>query len=270
MQRTPRFRYCFIPDASGAGSLILDVSCCHELDGGVFVCRTVKRILRLVIGVALGSALLVGGIWFLIHSLGNDETLYRGKPIAYWAEQSAHQQPALSNQAMLMLNGVIIPHLTNQMFSDTNDSRIRMALIDQLNGLPGVHITFVPQEGRRVQAINDLGSLGPKAKAAAPALLQALECKDDVLCGPAASALVKIQAEPDRAIPLLIGCLLDREGRGRPDVVEALGEFGPKAGAAVPMLVKLLADRSSKDIMAAVPTALKNIDPDAAAKAGVK
>jgi hypothetical protein len=36
------------------------------------------------------------------------------------------------------------------------------------------------------------------------------------------------------------------------------------------VLVKLLADRSSKDIMAAVPTALKNIDPDAAAKAGVK
>ena len=229
-----------------------------------------KRILRLVIGVVLGSGVLVGGIWILIHSLGNDETLYRGKPIAYWAEQSAQQQPALSNQAMLMLNGVIIPHLTNQMFSDTNDSRLRMALIEQLNVLPRVHITFVPQEGRRVQAINDLGSLGPRAKAAAPALLQALHRKDDVLCGPAATALVRIQAEPDQVIPALIGCLLDREGRGRPDVVEALGEFGPRARAAVPTLVKLLADRSSKDIMAAVPTALKNIDPDAAAKAGVK
>ncbi len=128
----------------------------------------------------------------------------------------------------------------------------------------------MPQEGRRVQAINDLGSLGPRAKAAAPALLQVLDRKDDLLCGPAATALAKIQAEPDRAIPALIGCLLDREGRGRPDVVEALCEFGPRAQAAVPLLVKLLADRSSKDIVAAVPTALKNIDPDAAAKAGVK
>ena len=229
-----------------------------------------KRISRLVIGVVLGSALLLGGIWLLIHSLGNDETLYRGKPIEYWAEQSGQQQPALSNHAMLMLNGVIIPYLTNQMFSDTNDSRMRMALIEQLNGLPGVHIAFVPQEGRRVQAINDLGSLGPRAKAAAPALLAALDHKDDVLCGPAATALVKIQADPDQVIPLLIGCLVDREGRGRPDVVEALGEFGPKARAAVPVLIKLLADRSSKDIAAAVPIALKNIDPDAAAQAGVK
>src|SRR5437868_4945782 len=118
-----------------------------------------KRISRLLIGVVLGSALLLGGIWLLIHSLGNDETLYRGKPIEYWAEQSGQQQPALSNQAILMLNGVIIPYLTNQMFSDTNDSRIRMALIEQLNGLPRVHISFVPQEGRRVQAINDLGGL---------------------------------------------------------------------------------------------------------------
>jgi len=230
---------------------------------------TAKRILRLGIGVALGAGVLVGGILGLTHFLGNGETLYRGKPIAYWSEQAARPQPA-SNQATPMLNGVIIPYLTNQMFADTNDSRIRMALIEQLNGLPGVHIMFVSQEGRRVQAINDLGSLGPRAKTAVPALLQALDRKDDMLCGPAAAALVKIQAEPDQVIPALIGCLLDREGRGRPDVVEALGEFGPKAAAAVPVLVKLLADRSSKDIVAAVPTALKHIDPDAAVKAGVK
>ena len=156
------------------------------------------------------------------------------------------------------------------MFSDTNDSRVRLALIEQLNGLPRVHIDFVPQEGRRVQSINDLGSLGPKAKGAAWALLAALDPNDDVLCGAAATALVKIQADPDQVIPRLIPCLIDRQGRGRPDVVEALGEFGPKARAAVPVLIKLLADRSSKDIVAAVPIALKQIDPDAAAKAGVK
>ena len=145
-----------------------------------------------------------------------------------------------------------------------------MSLIDQLNGLPGIHINYVPQEGRRVEAVNDLASLGPRAKAAAPSLFQALEQKDDLLCGPAAAALVRIQAEPDHAIPALIGCLLDRQGHGRSDVVEALGEYGPKAKAAVPMLVKLLPGRSSKEIVAAVPAALKKIDPDTALKAGVK
>ena len=229
-----------------------------------------KRILRIAIGVVLGSGVLVGGIWVLIHFLGDDETRYRGKPIEYWCGLLASQQPALSDQAVQMVDGVIIPYLTNQMFSDTNDSSMRMALIEQLNGLPGVHIIYTPADGRRVQAINDLSSLGPRAKAAAPALLQALERKDDLLCGPAAAALVRIQAEPDQVIPALIGCLLDREGRGRSDVVEALGKFGPKSKAAVPMLVGLLADRSSKDIIEAVPTALKKIDPDTAAKLGLK
>jgi len=229
---------------------------------------TLTRTLRLVIGVVVGLCVLAGGIWVLIHFLGNDVALYRGKPIAYWSEQLARQQP--SDQALLMLNGVIIPYLTNQMFSDTNDYRMRMALIEQLNGLPGIHIYFTPQEGRRIQAINDLGSLGPRAKAAAPALFQALEHKDDLLCGPAAAALVRIQAEPDQAIPAMIGYLLDHQGHGRPDVVEALGEFGPKARVAVPVLVKLLADRSSKDIIEAVPATLKKIDPDTALKVGVK
>jgi hypothetical protein len=230
----------------------------------------VSRLLRVVIGVVLGSATLAGVMWILIHFLGNDETLYRGKPLAYWSGQLGNEQPALSNQAMLMLNGVIIPYLTNQMFSDTNDSRMRIALIEQFNDLPGIHINFVPEEGRRVRAINDLGSLGPRAKPAVPALLHALEVKDDLLCGPAADALIRIQAEPDQVIPALVGCLLDREGHGRSDVVEALGEYGPKARVAVPMLVKLLADRSSKDLIAAVPIALKRIDPDAAVKVGVK
>src|SRR5438309_6155673 len=90
-----------------------------------------------------------------------------------------------------------------------------------------------------------------------------------ITCGPAA-ALVRIQAEPDQAVPPLIGCLLDRQGHGRPDVVEALGELGPKARASAPLLVKLLAGRSSKDIIEAVPAALKKIDPDTALKVGVK
>jgi hypothetical protein len=236
--------------------------------GRAFFVMILTRILRLAIGVVVGLCVLVAGIWVLIHFLGNDVALYRGQPISYWSEQLTGQQS--SDQALRMLNEVIIPSLTNQMFSDTNDSKMRMALIAQLNGLPGIHINYVPQEGRRVEAVTDLASLGPRARAAVPALFQALEQKDDLLCGPAATALVRIQAEPDRAIPALIGCLLDPQGHGRSDVVEALGEYGPKAKAAVPMLVKLLPGRSSKEIVAAVPAALKKIDPDTALKAGVK
>jgi HEAT repeat protein len=220
--------------------------------------------------VVAGLGVVVVGIWALSRTLGTDETRYQGKRLDFWREQLASHEAASSNQAYTVLNSLILPRLTNQMFSDTNDSRFRVALIDGLNGLPGVNVHFVPADGRRVQAVNELGSLGPGAKPATPALIEVLKRKEDLLCGPAAAALVQVQADPELVIPALIDCLIDPDGHGRPDVVEALGEFGPKAKAAVPLLVKLLEDHSSKEIVRAVPQALRKIDPEAAARAGVK
>ena len=227
-----------------------------------------KRFLRIITGVVAGLLGLAIGLLVLSRALGDHEVLYQGKSFYYWSEQSASPLPALSNRANAILNALIIPGLTNQMFSDTNDSAIRRTLVEQLNGLPGIHVDFTTGDARRVQAINHLAALGPKAGIAAPFLVEAL--KEDILCAPAAGALVQVHADPEVVIPALINCLVDRNGRGRADVVEALAEFGPKSRAAVPALVKLLQDRSSKDIMLAVPKALKQIDPQAAAEAGVK
>ena len=229
-----------------------------------------KRSPRILLGLAAGLVALAGALWALTVALGDHETLYQGKSFDYWCAELASPDAAASNRASLVVSTVIIPQLTHQMFADTNDSTLRTILVDQLNGLPGLHIDFTPAEGRRIGAVNNLGALGPRAKEATAPLLTMLKLKDDTTCGVAAGALVKIQAEPDALVPALIGCLVDENGRGRADVVEALGEFGPKAAAAVPELVKLLQDQSSKDIMRTVPLALKQIDPQAAAKAGVR
>jgi HEAT repeat protein len=229
-----------------------------------------KRLVRLLLAVIAGLGTLIAGVWLLTVSLGDHEMRYQGKTLAYWSEQSTNQDPAAVSRAKNMVSNVVIPQLTNQMFADTTDSKLRLSLIDLLNGLPGIQINFTPADGRRVQAIKDLGSLGPQGQQAIPALLEALRQNDDILCGTAAEALVKIQADPQTVVPALIGCMTDGNGNGRPDVVEALGQFGPKAKDAVPALIKLLQDRSSKDIMTAVPAALKKIDPAAAASAGVK
>lgn len=223
----------------------------------------------LLLAIVGGATALCGVVWLLSITLGSSEPLYRGKPTGYWAAELTNHDAAIRSRAGGIVSDLILPSLTNQMFSDTNDSRLRLALIDQLNALPGLHIMYVYADGRRIQAVNALGELGPHAKAATPALLEALKRRDEVLCGPAAEALVKVQADPGTVIPLLIDCMTRADGRGRADVVEVLGEYGPPAKAAVPGLVKLLEDRSSKDIMQAVPKALKLIDPDAAAQAGV-
>jgi hypothetical protein len=229
-----------------------------------------KQILRWMGALIAGLAALTAGIRLLSRALGDREVRFQGRTLDYWCGQLSNRDAAASNQANAVLQGVIIPQLTNQMFADTNDSTLRLFLVDRLNGLPGVQVVATPAEGRRGQAVLSLAALGPKAQAAVPALIEAVRRKEEVLCGPAAAALVQLQADPDTVIPVLIEALFDRDGRGQPDVVEALGEFGPRSKAAVPALLKLREDRSSKEIMRAVPAALKRIDPEAAAKAGVR
>ena len=229
-----------------------------------------KRTIRLITGVLVGMAVPIGGVLLLSRALGEHDTLYRGQPFNNWCAQLTNHDAAAASEARSTVTSLIIPQLTNQIFSDTNDSKLRLTLIEQMNNLPCIQIYYTPALGRRASAINQLGALGPLAKSAAPALLEVLKRKEESLCGPAAGALVNIQANPDTAIPALMDCMVDRDGHGQSDVVEALGEYGPRAKAAVPALINLLADRSSKDIMQAVPKALKKIDPEAAAQAGVK
>lgn len=179
------------------------------------------RILRIAGILVVGMGVVVVGIWVLSHTLGTHEARYQGKGLDFWREQLGSREVASSNQAYTVLNTLILPQLTNQIFTDTNDSSFRVALIDGLNRLPGMNVLFVPADGRRVQAVTELGSLGPVAKPATPAFMEVLKRKDDLLCGPAAEALVKVQADPELMIPALLECAVDPEGHGRADVVEA-------------------------------------------------
>ena len=77
-----------------------------------------RRATRVLLGVAIGLGLLAGGIWLLIHTLGEREALYQGKSIYYWSEQIKSQNAAASNQAILVLNQEIIPRLTKTMIEE--------------------------------------------------------------------------------------------------------------------------------------------------------
>jgi hypothetical protein len=222
---------------------------------------------RMSVAVIAGLAIVFGGVWLLTRTLGEHETLYRGKPADYWSAQLNGPGASASNQANAVVSGEIIPSLVNVMFCDTNDSRLRLALVDKLNTLPGVNIYFEPADGRRALAARGLGEFGLAAKPAIPVLLQALKSKDTIVHGPAVAALGKIHGEPDTIIPLLIGYLDDNELND--EAATALGNFGPQAKAALPKLIPML-EIPNKDLHHALVGALKQIDPAAAAQAGVK
>lgn len=226
-----------------------------------------RRLIRISFAVAIGLATLAGAIWVLSKTLSNREQFFQARPLRYWVAQMKSQDPGASKQAELVLNQVIIPQLTESMFHDTNDSKLRKALVENLNELPGILIGFTPAEGRRATAAAELGDFGAQAGAAIPALILALKGHDEVVRGPAAKALGEIHGQPEVVIPLLISVLDDNELND--EAAEALGNFGPLAKAAVPKLIPLL-KAPDKDLHFAVVDALKRIDPDAAATAGVK
>ena len=226
-----------------------------------------QRIIRILLGVAVGVVLVAGTIWVLIKTLGDREPLFSGKPLDYWAEQSNSTNVSVREEARRVLEKDILPQLTQVMFCDTNDSKLRLNLVEALNGLPGVIIRFTDADGRRARAAGSLGGFGPAGSPAIPVLIQAANAKDIVVRGPAVGALGEIHQQPDVIVPLLMKYLDDDNLNTA--AAEALGGFGSVAKPAVPKLVALL-KIPDKDLRHAVTESLKKIDPEAAAKAGIK
>ncbi len=229
----------------------------------------IQRVKRVIVGVVAGMTVLILGTWILIHGLGEHEDRYGGKPLIYWQDRMDSPVPAVSNETRVVIETRVIPRLREQMFNDTRDSKFRLAAIDQLNKLPGVTIYFTPAEGRRAQAAGGLGALGPHAQAAIPDLIQVYKGRDEPVRIAAITALGMMKSQPDTVIPLLISALDDPQDGLAEAAVESLGDFGARSRAAWPKLVPLLKLRD-KDMQRALKIALKQIDPDEAAKLGMK
>jgi HEAT repeats len=227
----------------------------------------IKRLRRILIGTVIGLVLLAGTIWALTRLLNEEIPRYQGRFLSDWLEQAHSRDAALSNQACLVLTATIIPQLTQTMFYDTKDSRLRLALIDQLNDLPGVQIYSTTAPVRRAAAAEWLGSIGPLAQPAIPDLIKALKGKDPAPRPNAARALGDIHSQPEQIIPFLITLLDDPQDDVPDGAALALGAFGSLSKAAVPKLQELL-KVPDKDLRAAAGRALKQIAEAEGHKAG--
>jgi hypothetical protein len=229
---------------------------------GCFQSQPVKHnsLRRIGLGVLIGAGILVGVVLLLTLTLGSSRrNLYAGKPITYWRAQLNGGDMGASNEAFTVLNSRVIPELIDNMIHDTNDSHLRISLVETLNQLPGVNIYFNPADGRRVSAAQNIGELGPAARSAVPALIQAVKGKDAAVHESAIDALGKIHSDPEVVIPLLIGYLDDNSVND--EAARALGNYGSLAKAAVPKIIPWLRG-SDKDARVAAAAALEQIDPE--------
>jgi HEAT repeat protein len=118
--------------------------------------------------------------------------------------------------------------------------------------------------GLRISAADALAQMGPAARSAVPALIEALSANDLMLRLKTAVALTTIgQAAPSDvkpAVPALIKALKDEDNRVAPlpfsinirgQVAAALGCIGPEAKEAIPALVEALKSNDPDSRMAA-------------------
>jgi HEAT repeat protein len=100
-----------------------------------------------------------------------------------------------------------------------------------------------PSGDVRRWAAGVLGSVGPRAGAAAPAMIAALEGQDIPTRASILTALGRLGASDEATVPTLLEALDDRSDEVREAAVNALGEFiGSHRDAVVPALLKALGD----------------------------
>src|SRR5438445_7206575 len=134
-----------------------------------------------------------------------------------------------------------------------------------------VELVIDPDPDVRATAVSALVPFGPEAHAAVPALLKCLNDPRRAVRIEAMICLGNIHAQPELVVPVLMDYL---EGQApatpiRISAVRTIGNFGAQAKPAVPTLLRLLNDEDPL-IRSLVTNCLPNIDPAAAAKAGVK
>jgi HEAT repeat protein len=105
---------------------------------------------------------------------------------------------------------------------------------------------------------------------AIPSLLRWATNADEEVRYRAVYALGDLHAEPNRVVPVLIDALHDPSANVQFRAAGALGQFGPEARLAVPALVEFLSTAHYNFTKELVTNSLLKLDPEAAAKAGVK
>jgi HEAT repeat protein len=263
---------------------------------------------RYRIGIAILLVFVLGGIAWVI--LLPSEPIYEGKTLSVWLDSydpmnsldtDAEAKEQAADEAVRKIGTNAIPTLMSRLRAHdapllssfkllVNKRRIfhielTLAFIQNGEGERGFSALgedgkdAVPEliamcEKTRFQdsksdIVSALGDIGPSAKQAVPLLLRCLDDTDRHVCAAAARALGSIHAESALVVPALAKCLGNHDHRIRSSTARALGQFGADAKSAVPALVKLLTDTDPM-VKDAAMTSLKTIDPEAAAKAGVK
>jgi HEAT repeat protein len=221
--------------------------------------------------------------------------IYQGKPLSVWLKQ--YDLPKLPNGSIdwktfgprwRETNKIVqqagtnaIPTLLRLLQEesikkhnvDNNGQEADMAFaalgVNAKDSVPSLIEIYGRNPAARGDVLYSLNCIGTNADVPIDWLLPKLKDPDPQIRAGIAYVLGQIHTKSERAIPALIQCLSDSSSHVRADAALALGSCGADAKPAIPQLIALLNDKGNGVRNCAV-FAIKQIDPDAAANAGLK
>jgi HEAT repeat protein len=257
-----------------------------------------KKILASILFLAV-----LGGVAWQIYRRREPDPIFEGRPLSYWLERTGTEK----REAAVRHAGTnAIPLLLQLVRS--RDSLLKRKLMELGRSEQYVKIPFtadtllhryavdgffvlgpdaksaVPElmriftsrasEDAQESVVISLGLIGNEARASIPLLVGATTNYNDKLRMDALHALGEIASQPDVTVPALMNALDDPSEQVEASALDSLSDFGSQATAAVPRLLKFRKDLQSKRNFALARVmadyALKNIDPAAAANAGIE
>jgi HEAT repeats len=253
---------------------------------------------RRILLAALLVVLLSGFGWWLLRP---SEPSYKGKPLSEWLEEAEGTNSMEAEDALQHIGTNAIPSLLRML--QANDSPFKLKCIALLGRQNLINIEISNAKDKNLEAsvgfkslgsnaagatselveifkapvsgfsqiitADVIGDIGPTATNAIPSLVQGLKAKNAMVRRESALALGRIHGNAAEVVPEMVKLLHDPEPFVRQCAAIVLGEFGTNGTAAVPTLVAKLED-PSEYVRDAATNALKQIDPAAAAKAGIK
>jgi HEAT repeat protein len=254
--------------------------------------------------VMLLVSLIVGLMWQMTRQTESSGLVYQGKPLSAWLDEVWHLDGGVdpeAEKAVRQIGTNAIPYLLK--LATTRDSTLKTKVSAVLPEKWFVGYT-TRSAHNHFSAAFGFQALGPAAKSAVPTLINLLGDKDEDIRKTSSRALGSIGTEAQDAVPGLIKHLSDpardvavssaealenipstsveevpallRALNSPPKelfiairVMDRLGQFQSQANAAVPAILPYLRNKdiATRDCAA---KALKQIDPEAAAKAGIQ
>ena len=258
------------------------------------------RIALVVLLVALGGVIA----WQALRPQER-EPVYEGKPLTYWIDRANGTSPPENRKAEQVVHKAgtnAIPTLLRLLRRRDSALVLKLILLARkqhvvkVGYMDHLHRTFVATRafvalGADAQdAIAELirifdqnisevsqadiaeifGSIGPPARDAIPSLLRAAANTNRIVHECAIEGLSGIHAEPESVVPVLTKCLSDPDWSVKRFALSGLQAFGKDAKPAVPALVEFFRAQEVGSDKSLAGNALKAIDPEAAAKEGLR